>query len=153
MNSETLKAILGTKKAVAVLASSMSLVAGAALGAAIATRRLAAKLEEQFEQDLEEAREYYSELYSKRNKAGAYDTPEKAAAILIPETETTGIEVENTEMIRTERIIKSSNYGKPIAEEVLTQVAYNVFSNARSSVELTERGHREARPGASVRYF
>jgi hypothetical protein len=79
MNKETLKAFAKSKTAVAGLASVMSLVGGAAMGAAIAMKRLDSKYAAMAEKEIADAKVFYNTLH----KRGPFETPEAAVDELI----------------------------------------------------------------------
>jgi hypothetical protein len=121
MNTEAFKNVVTSKKGLVVLASSMSLVGGAALGAAIAMKKLEAKYAEISRIEIEQAKEYYSKL----NKIGIFSTPEEAVQALIPET-----------VHEAAKALTQYQGIEPAVDPDMVEVATNVFAKRKERVEF-----------------
>lgn len=113
--------MLKTTKSMVILASSMSLVAGAALGTAIAMKKLEQKYIAISEKEIADAKAFYSRQY----KRADFETPERAAATLIEE-EMPDIILENA----VEALNKYQGHSSTTNDPKLVKVSNNIFTDA-----------------------
>lgn len=156
MNRMTIIQALKTKKAIVGLASSMSLVAGAAIGAAIATQKLKTAFDAKLEQEIEQTKDYYQKYYSKLSKQEEWATPESAAIALGTEPVVT-VPIEDPSIddaIAALRLYQSEttprvNYGGhknlPSDDKPLVEITTNVFTNAAHITRDLEETELEQR--------